>query len=144
MKDPLVTQFNSGSDLEAYAIYGVGIRTPQTWHYNTLCKITANDTGLTVTRPVQQYITLDFKYKWGWAVASHSDGHVRLFAYSGQSLYIAKVPWSEMEDTSKVSSWGCGRLFYLMRSPMTPLAPLLHFSDIYTQVRLLEWHNLVP
>ncbi len=144
MKDPLATQFNRGSDLEAYAVYGVGIRIPQTWYYNTLCKITADDTGLTVTRPVQKYITPDFKYKWGWAVTSHSDGHVRLFAQSGQSLYIAKVPWSEMEDTSKVGSWCCGYISYLMRFSMAPLAHPLHVADIYIQVRLLEWHRLVP
>lgn len=104
LQDPLATQFNNGSDLEAYAVYGVGLRTPRTWYYNTLCKITANDTGLTVTRPVQKYITPDFQYKWGWAVASHTDGEIRLFAVQDENLYIAKVPWDEMEDTSKVSA----------------------------------------
>lgn len=105
--DPLTTQFNDGSDPEAYAIFGVGTRVSATvwpWSYNTLCKITANDTGLTVTRPVQKYITPDFKYKWGWATASHTDGVFRIFATQGQSLYIAKVGWDEIEDTSKVSS----------------------------------------
>ena len=77
-------------------------------------------------------------------MSSHSDGHVRLFAQSGQSLYIAKVPWSEMEDTSKVGSWCCGYISYLMRFSMAPLAHPLHVADIYIQVRLLEWHRLVP
>ncbi len=27
---------------------------------------------------------------------------------------------------------------------MAPLAPPLHVADIYTPVRLLEWHRLVP
>lgn len=103
----------------------------------------ANDTALTVTRPVQKYITPDFRYKWGWAVASHTDGNVRLFATNDQSLYIAKIPWSEMENTSKVSSQDCDHVFYLMTFPVAPLAHSFQNTDMYTQVHLLEQHKLV-
>lgn len=103
------TQHNLASDTVAYGMYDTGKR-PYDWQYKTLAKLTANDTGLTITRPVQAYITSSFKYKWGWSVASHGDGYVHMFAPGGKNsdgttnLYAAKVPWDEIEDTSKVST----------------------------------------
>lgn len=106
--DPVTTQYNRANDTVGYAIYAAATRSPATWQYNTLCKLTANDTGLTVTRPVQKYITSDFLYRWGWSTASTSAGDVYIFAIGSMNsntthnLYMVQVPFDDIEDTSKV------------------------------------------
>ena len=98
----LVTQFNDPTATEFYAIYGTGPRSPQQWQYNTLVHWTITDTGVNATRPVREYLTSDFKYQWGYSVASHTDGNVRIFASDSGKLYIAQVAWDDIADTSKV------------------------------------------
>lgn len=106
------TQNNLASDTVGYGMYDAGLRNGGDfiWKYKTLAKLTADDTGVTITRPVQAYITSSFKYKWGWSVASDGDGYVHVFATGGSNsdgttnLYAAKVPFGDIEDTSKVST----------------------------------------
>ena len=103
------TQNNLASDTVGYGVYDTGKR-PYDWQYKTLAKLEANDDGLTVTRPVQKYITSSFIHGWGWSVASDGDGYVHIFATGGSNsdgttnLYAAKVGFDEIEDTSKVST----------------------------------------
>ena len=100
--DALATHFNDPTATEAYAIYNTGLRTPLSWQYNTLVHWTVTDTGVNATRPVQKYITSNFKYQWGWSIASHPDGNIRLFAIDSGNLYVAKVAWDNITDTSQV------------------------------------------
>lgn len=105
------TQNNLASDTVGYGMYDTGRRegSDDVWEYKTLAKLTANDTALTVTRPVQQYITSSFLYRWGWSIGSDGDGYVHVFAKGGTNangtinMYAAKVPFDDIEDTSKVS-----------------------------------------
>ena len=104
------TRNNLASDMVAYGMYDIGRRegTDFVWEYKTLAMLTATDTALTVTRPVQQYITSSFTYKWGWSIGSDGDGYVHVFAKGGtkangmNDLYAAKVHFDDIEDTSKV------------------------------------------
>lgn len=100
----LVTQYNDPSATEAYAISNVGIRVNNTtpWEYNTLVHWTTTDTGVNATRPVEKYITSDSEYRWGWSLASHTDGKVRMFATKESSLYIAEAAWDTITDNSTV------------------------------------------
>ena len=108
----LATQNNLASDTVGYGMYDIGRRegSDEVWEYKTLAKLTANDTALTVTRPVQQYITSSFLYRWGWSIGSDGDGYVHVFAKGGTNangtinMYAAKVPFDDIEDTSKVST----------------------------------------
>lgn len=103
--DALSTQYNDASDSVGYAIYAVATRAGTgTYQYSTLAKLTADDTGLTITRPVQKYITS--KLRWNWSTASNGDGFLHVFAVGSSEdvLYEAKVPWDDIEDPSR-SSW---------------------------------------
>lgn len=109
--DGFATQNNLATDTVGYGMYDAGKRNgTKPWEYKTLAKLEADDTGVTITRPVQAYITSAFKKKWGWSVASDGDGFVHVFATYGSNedgttnLYAAKVRWDEIEDTSKVST----------------------------------------
>lgn len=112
------TQNNLATDTVGYGMYDTGKR-PYDWQYKTLAKLEANDEGLTVTRPVQAYITSSFIHKWGWSVASDGDGYVHIFATGATNssgltnLYAAKVPWNDIEDTSKVSILVSSQSFHL-------------------------------
>lgn len=95
-----------------YGIYGFGLRNGGdfVWQYNTLAKLTADDNGLTITRPIQKYITSSFLHRWGWSIGSDGDGFAHVFAAGGMNangttnMYAAKVPFDDIEDTSKVST----------------------------------------
>ena len=102
--DALTTQYNNASDSVGYAIYAVATRADGLYQYSTLAKLTADDTGLTITRPVQKYITSSLR--WNWSTGSNGDGFLHVFAKGSSQdvLYAAKVPWDDIEDPSR-SSW---------------------------------------
>lgn len=102
-----MTQYNDPTATQAYAIYSVGLRTSNgdgSSLYNTMVSISADDSGLTMTRVVPQLYPIGGVQYGGFATASHSDGNLYLFGGDGAGgLKLARVPWDSAAQTSQVS-----------------------------------------
>ncbi|CAD6579126.1 MAG: hypothetical protein ASARMPRED_008956 [Alectoria sarmentosa] len=144
----LATQNNLASDTVGYGMYDIGRRegSDEVWEYKTLAKLTANDTALTVTRPVQQYITSSFLYRWGWSIGSDGDGYVHVFAKGGTNangtinMYAAKVPFDDIEDTSKFLYFNGNDYTFNSEADAVPVAAgYLDSGDVFYSAHYSTW-----